>query len=104
MPAKVVVRDLEKRYGGVEAAAGISFEIQDGEIFGLLGPNGAGKTTTVECIIGLREPDAGSIEVCGIDARRRPLAPGTMCRFCKILYGNPDSCSRGDSRVSTSWA
>jgi len=72
MPAKVVVRDLEKRYGGIEAAAGISFEIQDGEIFGLLGPNGAGKTTTVECIIGLREPDAGSIEVCGIDARRRP--------------------------------
>jgi ABC-2 type transport system ATP-binding protein len=72
MPARVVVRDLEKRYGGLEAAAGISFEIQDGEIFGLLGPNGAGKTTTVECIIGLREPDAGSIEVCGIDARRRP--------------------------------
>lgn len=72
MARKVVVRDLEKRYGGIEAAAGISFEIQDGEIFGLLGPNGAGKTTTVECIIGLREPDAGSIEVCGIDARRRP--------------------------------
>ena len=44
----------------------------DGEIFGLLGPNGSGKTTTLECIIGLREPDAGAIEVCGIDARRHP--------------------------------
>jgi ABC-2 type transport system ATP-binding protein len=50
----------------------VSFEIQDGEIFGLLGPNGSGKTTTVECVIGLREPDEGDIEVCGIDARRRP--------------------------------
>jgi len=72
MPAKVVVRDLRKRYGEVEAARGVSFEIQDSEIFGLLGPNGSGKTTTVECVIGLREPDGGDIEVCGIDARRRP--------------------------------
>ena len=66
------MRDLRKRYGDIEAARGVSFEIQDGEIFGLLGPNGSGKTTTVECVIGLREPDDGEIEVCGIDARRRP--------------------------------
>src|SRR4029453_7162357 len=72
MSAKVIVRDLRKRYDGVEAARGVSFEIRDGETFGLIGPNGAGKTTTVECVIGLREPDAGAIEVCGIDARRRP--------------------------------
>src|SRR5918999_6295587 len=72
MSSKVVVRDLKKRYGGVEAARGVSFEIQDGEIFGLIGPNGAGKTTTLECVIGLREPDAGVIFVCGIDARRHP--------------------------------
>ena len=70
--AKVIVRDLKKRYDGVEAARGVTFEIEDGEIFGLLGPNGAGKTTTLECVIGLREPDAGTIEVCGIDARLRP--------------------------------
>jgi ABC-2 type transport system ATP-binding protein len=70
--AKVIVRDLKKRYDGVEAARGVSFDIEDGEIFGLIGPNGAGKTTTLECVIGLREPDAGSIEICGIDARRRP--------------------------------
>src|SRR4051812_8031681 len=72
MPSKVVVRDLEKRYGGVAAAHGVSFEIEDGEVFGLIGPNGAGKTTTIECVIGLRDPDAGRIEICGIDARQHP--------------------------------
>ena len=75
MVPKVAVRDLTKSYGGVEAARGVSFEIGDGEIFGLLGPNGAGKTTTVECVIGLREPDNGTIEVCGIDAQA-PAARG----------------------------
>ncbi len=70
MPAKVIVRDLRKHYDGVEAVRGVSFAIEPGEIFGLLGPNGAGKTTTVECLVGLREPDAGEIQVCGLDARR----------------------------------
>ena len=68
----VIVRDLRKQYGDVVAAQGVSFEIERGEIFGLLGPNGSGKTTTLECIIGLREPDGGEIEVAGIDARRDP--------------------------------
>lgn len=70
MPAKVIVRDLRKRYDAVEAVRGVSFTIEAGEIFGLLGPNGAGKTSTVECLIGLREPDAGDLEICGLDARR----------------------------------
>jgi ABC-2 type transport system ATP-binding protein len=69
---RVVVRDLRKRYGDIEAASGVSFEVAAGETFGLLGPNGAGKTTTVECVLGLRRPDAGTIEICGIDARRQP--------------------------------
>jgi ABC-2 type transport system ATP-binding protein len=69
MPAKVIVRDLRKHYGDVQAASGVSFEVRDGEIFGLLGPNGAGKTTTIECVVGLREPDEGYIEVFGMDAR-----------------------------------
>jgi len=72
MTAKVIVRDLRKRYGRIEAVRGVSFEIRAGEIFGLLGPNGAGKTTTLECIIGLRDPDAGDITVCGINARTHP--------------------------------
>jgi len=72
MPAKVLVRDLRKTYGSVAAVAGVSFDIEDGEIFGLIGPNGAGKTTTIECVIGLRDPDAGDIQVCGLDLRARP--------------------------------
>ena len=61
-------RGLTKRYKGVEAVRGIDLEIRRGEIFGILGPNGAGKTTTLEMIEGLREPDAGSITLAGLDA------------------------------------
>jgi ABC-2 type transport system ATP-binding protein len=74
MAAAVVVQNLQKRYGAVEAVRGVTFEIAAGEIFGLIGPNGAGKTTTVECLLGLRDPDAGSIAIGGIDARTRPAA------------------------------
>jgi ABC-2 type transport system ATP-binding protein len=64
------VAGLTKRYGDRIAVNDVALEVERGEIFGLLGPNGAGKTTTVEMIEGLREPDAGSISVLGIDARR----------------------------------
>jgi ABC-2 type transport system ATP-binding protein len=72
MGGTIVVDNLVKRYGAVEAVRGVSFEAPAGQIFGLLGPNGAGKTTTIECVIGLRQPDGGSISVCGIDALARP--------------------------------
>lgn len=74
MAAIVAVRNLRKRYGRVEALRGVSFEVEAGTIFGLLGPNGAGKTTTVECLLGLREPDSGEVDVCGLDARRHSAA------------------------------
>jgi len=67
-PAVSVV-DLWKRFGATEAVCGISFEVAAGQVFGLLGPNGAGKTTTLECILGLRHPDRGSIRVNGWDLR-----------------------------------
>jgi ABC-2 type transport system ATP-binding protein len=70
--AQVIVRDLKKHYGDVQAVRGVSFEVQEGEIFGLLGPNGAGKTTTIECLVGLRDPDDGYIGLFGIDARKQP--------------------------------
>jgi ABC-2 type transport system ATP-binding protein len=66
-PARVIVRDLVKRYGDLTAVAGVSFEVRRGEVFGLLGPNGAGKTTTVEIIEGLRPRDGGEVTVCGFD-------------------------------------
>jgi len=68
----ISVRDLTKRYGSVEAVRGVSFEVAPGEIFGLLGPNGAGKTTTIECVLGLRQPDSGSIHLGEIDALAHP--------------------------------
>jgi ABC-2 type transport system ATP-binding protein len=68
LPAGLRVRELTKCYGPVTAVRELSFEVAAGEIFGLLGPNGAGKTTTLECILGLRDPDAGTITIGGIDA------------------------------------
>src|SRR5947209_5720567 len=72
MPGKVVVQDLHKRYGDFEAVRGVSFEVGEGEILGLLGPNGAGKTSTLECVIGLRRPERGSIRLSGVDALAQP--------------------------------
>jgi ABC-2 type transport system ATP-binding protein len=63
---------LIKTYGRVRAIDDVSFEVFEGEIFGLIGPNGAGKTTTMECIEGLRAPDAGAVSVLGLDPRREP--------------------------------
>lgn len=72
MSAVVEVKALSKRYGNLAAVDGISFSVEEGEIFGVLGPNGAGKTTTVEIIEGLLKPDSGEVRVCGIDALREP--------------------------------
>ena len=74
MPDHVVVHELAKRYGAVEAVRGVSFSVGRGEIFGLLGPNGAGKTTTLECLVGLREPDRGELSIGGVDVRAAPEA------------------------------
>ena len=65
--AAVEIAHLRKAYGDVVAVDDVSFSVAEGEIFGILGPNGAGKTTTVECVMGLRSPDAGSIRVLGLD-------------------------------------
>jgi ABC-2 type transport system ATP-binding protein len=67
MPAAVTVTDLRKSYGQLEAVRGLSFEIEQGEVFGLLGPNGAGKTTTVEVLEGYRTRDGGAVSVLGAD-------------------------------------
>lgn len=61
------VEGLHKTYGAVKAVDGVDLIVEEGEIFGMVGPNGAGKTTTIECIEGLRKPDAGNIRVLGLD-------------------------------------
>jgi ABC-2 type transport system ATP-binding protein len=65
----VEVTHLRKSYGSVVAVDDVSFSVAKGEIFGILGPNGAGKTSTVECVTGIREPDAGTIRLLGLDPR-----------------------------------
>ncbi|HXW57465.1 MAG TPA: ABC transporter ATP-binding protein [Candidatus Cybelea sp.] len=66
----IEVENLQKSYGPVEALRGVSFAVEQGEVFGLLGPNGAGKTTTIETLEGMRTPDAGRVRVCGLDPER----------------------------------
>lgn len=70
MARAVAVRNLRKRYGDTLAAADVTFDVDEGEIFGLLGPNGSGKTTTVECVQGLRHRDGGEVDVLGADPAR----------------------------------
>ena len=67
---QITITDVRKRYGDVVALDGPSFEIRSGSTFGVLGTNGAGKTTLFELLVGYDEPDAGRIEVGGIDAAR----------------------------------
>ena len=74
MAAAVLIENLQKSYGDVQAVKDISFKVQPGEIFGLLGPNGAGKTTTIRCLCTLAKPDGGKVEVGGIDAIASPKA------------------------------
>jgi ABC-2 type transport system ATP-binding protein len=67
MPSALTIDSLRKTYGDAVAVDDLSLTVEEGEVFGLIGPNGAGKTTTVECALGLRRPDAGTIRVLGRD-------------------------------------
>ena len=69
----VAVEGLRKSFGPVPALRGVSFSLPRGRIFAYLGPNGAGKTTTINIMCGLLSPDAGRIEVCGLDVGRDPV-------------------------------
>jgi len=73
----VELRGLVRRYGAVTAVDGIDLTVARGEVLAILGPNGAGKTTTVECCVGLRRPNAGTVRVLGLDPDRdaRALRP-----------------------------
>jgi len=72
--AAIRTEGLKKSYGAVEALRGIDLEVRAGEIFGYLGPNGAGKTTTTRCLLDLIRPDAGSVQVLGLDPQADPVA------------------------------
>jgi ABC-2 type transport system ATP-binding protein len=70
----IVVEEIRKRYGDVQALDGVSFAVSEGEVFGLLGPNGAGKSTTVRSLVTLTTPDSGSASVAGHDVLREQNA------------------------------
>ena len=74
MHGGVTIRGLVRRYGPTVAVAGLDLDAAPGRITGLLGRNGAGKTTTLECLLGLRRPDAGAITIDGVDALADPSA------------------------------
>jgi ABC-2 type transport system ATP-binding protein len=99
--AVITVRGLRKRYGALEAVAGIDLEVRRGEIFAFLGPNGAGKTTTVEILEGFRSRTDGEVSVLGVDPAHADSSwrnrvgtvlqesapePGLTVRECLQLY------------------
>ena len=71
-PNAIEVRDLTRRFGDFTAVDRISFDVQQGEIFGFLGSNGAGKSTTIRMLCGLLRPSAGSARVGGVDVGSDP--------------------------------
>lgn len=72
MTSIISVKNLVKKYNNKRVVKGISFDVQEGEIFGILGPNGAGKTTTLEMIEALRPIDGGTVTLDGIDVEKHP--------------------------------
>ena len=87
----IQLSNVTKRYGELVAVSDLSFDVRPGELFGLLGPNGSGKTTTVKMILGLLDPDAGSIRVDGTDPVADSQAVKAMIGYVSeepILYGS----------------
>ena len=69
----IVIKGLHKFYGEIHALRGVNLEVKQGEIYGFLGPNGAGKTTTIRCMLDLIRPQAGSINILGLDPQKAPV-------------------------------
>ncbi|OGN87374.1 MAG: hypothetical protein A2X23_05500 [Chloroflexi bacterium GWC2_73_18] len=74
MPHILEADKLVKKYGDLAAVDGISFDVEEGEVFGLLGPNGAGKTTTISMLTGVLEPTSGTARIGGHDILTEPKA------------------------------
>jgi ABC-2 type transport system ATP-binding protein len=83
----IVVSGLCKRFGGVAAVDGLSFDVRAGEIFGLVGPDGAGKTTTLRMLAGVMEADSGSAMVAGCDVVRDPEAAKHQLSYMSQRFG-----------------
>jgi len=83
----IEIAGLTKRFGPIEAVAGIDLAVGRGEVLGFLGPNGAGKSTTMKMITGFLAPSAGSVRICGIDVARDPI--GAQSKLGYLPEGAP---------------
>lgn len=88
MEKALIVNNLVKSYGSLTAVDGLDLEIASGETFGLLGHNGAGKSTSIECILGVKRPDKGSVRVLGMDPaiERKKLFERVGVQFQQTNY------------------
>lgn len=89
----IEIRNLSKSYnkGAVKAVDNLNLDVRPGEIFGFLGPNGAGKTTTIKMMVGLLNPDEGSIRIKGYDIQENPIE---VKRNIGYVPDNPDVYDR----------
>jgi len=96
MTTTIQIEELVKVYrGGIRAVDGVSFAVEEEEIFGFLGPNGAGKSTTIKCVIGLLRPTSGRILIRGTDVRENP-------KLVKRMMGYASQETAIDDRL-TGW-
>jgi ABC-2 type transport system ATP-binding protein len=99
--AIIRISGLTKRYGALAAVNGLDLTIYKGEVFGLLGPNGAGKSTTILMLLGLTEPSAGTVRVCGIDPATHPIEVKRRVGYLPDDVGFYDSRSGLENLVYT---
>ncbi len=87
----IVVKKLTKKYDNKIAVDDLSFQVKKGEVFGLLGANGAGKSTTIECILGTKTAESGTVTVLGCNPKRdrRSLFQNVGVQFQECDY-NPE--------------
>ncbi len=74
MELAIRTEGLSKRFGAVQALAGLDLEVRAGEVVGYLGPNGAGKTTTIRLLLGMLRPTSGRAEIFGLDRQKDTVA------------------------------
>jgi ABC-2 type transport system ATP-binding protein len=94
--AAVRVQGLTKRFGHLDALAGLSFEVKRGDIFGFIGPNGAGKTTTLRVLAGLARPTEGDVNIEGVDIVAHRAALGELTGYVPDLFGVYDSMTAAE--------
>lgn len=84
----ISVKQLSKSYGGLTAISGLDLSVTQGTVFGLLGANGAGKSTTIECMLGTRRPDAGTVSILGMNPflQRKQLFENVGVQFQEANY------------------